>query len=97
MLPLDGERHAEAQVLAPVPGPGRGHPRDRRGTPQGRGRVRGVHRERDGACRRPDARRHAAALLSMLDGPTSHILIGLQTPESAVAALDTHLDRLLAR
>jgi AcrR family transcriptional regulator len=42
-----------------------------------------------------DAAAHATALLAMLDGLTMHILVGLQTPAAAVAALDAHLVRLL--
>lgn len=45
----------------------------------------------------PHPERHAGALMAMVDGMTAHILIGLQTPESAVAALDAHLGLLLGQ
>ncbi|WP_433334429.1 TetR/AcrR family transcriptional regulator [Spirillospora sp. CA-294931] len=43
----------------------------------------------------PDADHEAELLLCVVNGLRNHILIGQTTPESAVAMLDSHLDRLI--
>ncbi len=95
MLPLDEERRAEAQVVAAFLARAAVNPAIAEELLKGATGFEEYIASEIARAGVPDARRHAAALLSMLDGLTLHILIGLQTPESAVAALDAHLDRLL--
>lgn len=52
--------------------------------------------EGSGALEDLDSEREAAALLALVDGLTVHTLIGHHAPESALAAVDDHLDRLFS-
>lgn len=44
----------------------------------------------------PDPERAAAALFALAEGLGTHVLIGHGSPETALAVLDEHLDRLFA-
>jgi AcrR family transcriptional regulator len=95
MLPLDDERRAEAHVVVAFIARAAVEP----AIAEAMRRVAGPFQEYIAAeisrAGVPGAWEHAAALLAVLDGLTVHIMVGLQTPEAAVAALDAHLGRLL--
>jgi AcrR family transcriptional regulator len=43
-----------------------------------------------------DVRREAIALVALIDGLVSHVMVGHYTSDEAMAAVDLHLDRLFA-